>query len=93
MSQREVCITTDPYCYDDTETNDYNIAAGYSTANDWIAYQDGGHVHTPAFKSLRVNSFNYTPSRDVINEESFDNVAPAYVIGGMDNLSGSFEAN
>ncbi len=92
MVSREVAVTTDPYCYDPTETDEYNITAGYSTANDYITYVSGA-THTPTFVSLRVNSFNYTPSRSVINEESFDNVAPAYVMAGGYSLEGSFEAN
>lgn len=92
MASREICVTTDPSCYLDAEVDEYDIAAGYSPANDWITYSSGA-THTPAFRSLRVNSFNYTPNRSVINEESFDNVAPAYVMAGAAAMEGSIEAN
>ena len=51
VNRREICVTNDPYAYDATEIDDYAIADGYSTANDWIAYQDGSHAHTNAFKT------------------------------------------
>lgn len=89
---REVGITTDPGCYDATEIANYNILYGYDVVNDNITYQSA-FPSTPVFKTLRVNSFNYNPNRDVISEEAFDSVSQAFIIGGGYGLTGSFETN
>ena len=88
--KRELAVTTDPSAYDEDEINDYAIANGYNTSNDWITYQSGA-THTPAFKSLRVLSFSQNPNRSVIIEESIDQVAAASIFAGTDSISGQFE--
>ena len=90
VNRREICVTNDPYAYDSTEIDDYNIADGYSSANDWIAYQDGAHAHTNAFNTLRVQSQDESVSRDTIVEEATDQVAAASVFGGTLSLTGGF---
>jgi len=92
VANRELCITTDESCYDSDEVDNYNIAPGYNTANDWITYQSGA-THTPAFKSLRVDSFSEAPNRSVIIEESIDQVAAASIFGGVDSITGNFACN
>lgn len=87
---RELAITTDTSAYDEEEINDYTIAPGYSTANDYITYQSGA-THTPAFKTIRVNSFSDNANRDVIVEEAIDQVAAATIFAGTDGSNGSFE--
>ncbi|MFA5760464.1 MAG: phage tail tube protein [Dehalococcoidales bacterium] len=89
---RELAVTTDPSIYSDAETNDNVITAGFNVANDWLVYASAA-THSPAFRTLRVNSFNYAPNRDVMNEESFDNVSQSYIMAGAYSLSGAMEAN
>jgi hypothetical protein len=86
-----LAITTDSYAYDEEEINDYVITAGFSTANDYLTYVSGA-THTPAFKSIRVNSFSDNANRDVIIEESIDQVAAASIYGGTYGANGQFEA-
>lgn len=88
---RELAITTDSYAYDEEEINDYVITPGYDTTNDYITYVSGAD-HTPAFKSLRVNSFSDSANRDVIIEEAIDQVAAASIYGGTYGANGQFEA-
>ena len=90
VNKREICVTNDPFAYDATEIDGYNIADGYSSANDWIAYQDAGHAHTAAFKTLRVQSQDERVSRETIVEESTDQVAAASLFGGTISLTGGF---
>lgn len=89
VNKREICVTLDPYAYDDTEIDEYNIAKGYNTANDWITYQSG-YTHTNAFKTLRVQSQEENVSRNTIVEESTDQVAAASLFGGTISLTGGF---
>ncbi len=91
MSNRELAITTDPSAYDQDEIDDYAITPGYSTANDYITYSSGA-THTPAFKTIRVNSFSDTANRNSIIEESIDQVAAATIYAGTYSSSGEFEA-
>lgn len=91
MALRELAITTDSYAYDEEEINDYVITPGYDTTNDYITYVSGA-THTPAFKSLRVNSFSDNANRDVIIEEAIDQVAAASIYGGTYGANGQFEA-
>lgn len=90
MVNRELCCTLDPYAYKKEVIEDYAIAAGYSTANDYITYPDGS-THTDTFRTMRVTSFNYTVARNQIVEESIDQVAAASVFGGTYLPQGSFE--
>ena len=90
VNRREICVTNDPYAYDATEIDNYAIVDGYSPANDWITYQDAGHAHTNAFKTLRVTSQDERVSRDTIVEESTDQVAAASLFGGTISLIGGF---
>jgi hypothetical protein len=90
VNRREICVTNDPYAYDATEIDNYAIVDGYSPANDWITYQDAGHAHTNAFKTLRVTSQDERVSRDTIVEESTDQVAAASLFGGTISLTGGF---
>lgn len=90
VNRREICVTNDPYAYDSTEIDDYNIADGYSTANDYITYQHAGHANTGTFKTLRVQSQDESVSRDTIVEEATDQVAAASVFGGTLSLTGGF---
>jgi hypothetical protein len=91
VAKREICITEDPYAYDEAVVNDYDIAAGFVTASDWIAYPGGtGYAHTAAFKTLRVNQHDDAVSRDTIREESTDQVSVASLFGGTISPKGSF---
>jgi hypothetical protein len=91
MALRELAITTDSYAYDEEEINENVITPGYDTTNDYITYVSGA-AHTPAFKSLRVNSFGDNANRDVIIEEAIDQVAAASIYGGTYGANGQFEA-
>ena len=90
VNKRELCVTEDPYAYDATEIDGHNILDGYTTTSDWIAYQEGGHTHSAAFKTLRVQSQDESVNRSVIIEESTDQVSAASIFGGTIALTGSF---
>ena len=92
MVNRELAVTLDPSAYSATEIENYTIAPGYDTANDYITYQNGD-THSNAFSTLRVTSFNYTSARNQIIEESIDQVAAASVFGGTYLPTGTFELN
>jgi hypothetical protein len=92
MVSRELAITTDPSAYDADEIDDYAIAAGYNTTNDYITYQSGAS-NTPKFKTIRVNSFSDSANRNSIIEEAIDQVAAASIYGGTYSSSGQFEAS
>jgi hypothetical protein len=91
MVSRELALTTDPSVYDEDEIDDYVITPGYNTTSDWITYSSGA-THTPAFKTIRVNSFSDAANRNSIIEESIDQVAAATVYAGTYSSSGQFEA-
>ena len=91
MATRELAVTTDTSVYDSDEIDGYVITPGYVTASDWITYSSGA-THTPAFKTLRVNTFSDTANRNSIIEESIDQVAAATVYAGTYSSSGEFEA-
>lgn len=90
MTSRELAITEDPYAYDEEEINDYNIVEGFNTSTKVIDYQSGA-ASTSAFRSLRVTQFSDAANREVIIEESIDQVAAASIFGGTNAVSGSFE--
>lgn len=90
VNKREICVTEDPYAYDSSEIDDYNIVDGFSPANDYITYQHAGHANSPTFKTLRVQSQDESVNRQTIIEESTDQVAAASVFGGTIGLTGGF---
>lgn len=90
VNKRELCVTEDPYAYDASEIDDYDIVDGYSTANDYITYRKAGHSNTATFKTLRVQSQDESVNRSTIVEEATDQVAAASLFGGTIALTGSF---
>lgn len=89
-AKREICITEDPYAYDESEVNDYTILAGYSTANDYITYQKAGHANTATFRTLRMTSHEDGVERDTVREEATDQAAIASLFGGTISPTGNF---
>lgn len=90
VSKRELCITEDPFAYNEDEIDKNVIGAGFNTANDWLAYAVPAHSHTIKFNTLRVQSHSDNVSRDTIIEESTDQVAAASIYSGVYNATGSF---
>jgi len=92
VNKRELCVTEDPFAYDATEIDNYNIVDGYSTSGDYIDYNEAATIHpnTATFKTLRVQSQDESVKRDVIVEESTDQVSAASIFGGTISLTGSF---
>jgi len=90
VNKREICITQDPFAYDATEIDSYNILDGYNVSTDLLEYQDAGHADSETFKTLRVQSQDERVSRETIIEESTDQVAAASIFGGTINLTGGF---
>ena len=90
VNKREICITNDPYAYNASEIDDYNILDGYNVTTDLIEYQNVAHADSNAFKTLRVQSQDERISRETIVEESTDQVAAASLFGGTIALTGGF---
>jgi len=91
VNKREICVTEDPYAYNSTEIDGYNILDGYNVSTDLIEYQVPTlHPATAAFKTLRVTSQDEAVNRQTISEESTDQVANASLFGGTIGLTGGF---
>lgn len=105
VAKREICVTRDPYAYDETLMDTYAISAGYragvveaseaqTATQDFIRYpnhgEPDGYDDTPAFTTLRVQAHTDSPNRETIREEATDSVAAASLFGGVYNASGSF---
>jgi len=86
-AKRELAIATDPTAYDNI--GGAAIAVKYDTANDYIG---NAGSHGTVFQTIRVTSFQQNANREVIIEESIDQVAASAVYGGTYSASGSFEA-
>lgn len=97
VAKREICVTTDPYAYDETLIDNYVITRGYasgvdeSATGDYIRYPAGsGLSNSPSFVTLRVQAHTDSANRETIKEEATDQVAAASIFGGVYNVSGSF---
>jgi len=101
VAKREICITKDPYAYDEVLMDTYGITPGYragvlgatesQTATlDFIRYPNyPTYPDTPKFTTLRVQAHTDTANRETIREEATDSVAAASLFGGVYNASGS----
>lgn len=86
-AKRELSIATDPKAF--LEIGLANIAAKYSTTGDYIGTSGD---HGTVFQTIRVTSFQQAANREVVVEESIDQVAASDIFGGVFSVSGSFEA-
>lgn len=86
-AKRELAIATDPTAYDNIGGT--AIAAKYDVANDYIG---NAGSHGTVFQTIRVTSFQQNANREVVIEESIDQVAASAIYGGTYAVSGSFEA-
>ena len=73
-AKRELSIATDPTAYDNI--GGAAIAAKYDTTNDYIG---NAGSHGTVFQTIRVSSFQQNANREVIIEESIDQVAASAI--------------